>query len=219
MRTYAKMYNAGDRINETLNFSLPDGHDIHVVGKWHMDAPERSFFDVPTEMQVGFATIRVEFVRDILLKFGDRGLILVDKNREPGTILETEPVASNEDEAKRKGEANWKGYLRKVAQIYLDEGAQIRAAGGMPRAPHGFTKRALKLLNIADPTEEVFIKAGQQQTEVDALRQQLAELSAQLAALAAAQGPAAAGQVEKPPSRIDSGLRGEPEPAGKGSRK
>ncbi len=193
-----KLYNAGDRINEVLNFTLPDGHDIHVLGKWHMDAPEQSFFEVPEEMQVGMASVRVEFARDIVAKFGDRGVVLVDKNRDPQTIPPAEPIASSEQQAKEKGEAAWKAYLRKVAQAYLDEAAAIRAAGGAARAPQGFTKRALKLLNIMDPTEEVFVKAGQQQSEVDALKTELAELRALVAA-----------KESIPPSAVSSKLKTE----------
>ncbi len=170
-----RFFNAGDRISEAMLFTLPDGHDIHCQARWMLDAPAAEFFTVPTEMQIGSARVMVRFADDIERKFGHRGVIRIDKNLDAQQINEDQAVATNEAEARKKGEARWRDYLKKVVQTYLDEADQARSAGGAPRRPGGFTRRAMQLLGVSDPSERVF-EAAAPESKVAKLERELEEM-------------------------------------------
>lgn len=178
-----KLYNAGDRISETMAYSLPDGHDIHCTARWRLEAPAHSFFEVPQELRVGEARIAVNFLEVIMRddRLGRRGVIWVDANwKRPEDAEEAEkvPVAASDKEAVAKGERLWKAHLLAVAQAHIDQCNQIRAAGGVPLAAQGFTKRALREVGFVDPSEAVLIAAQASKAnegELAELKEQLAE--------------------------------------------
>lgn len=166
MRTYTevgqlhRLYNGGDRISEMLTYSLPDGHDIHCVARWSLEAPEKEFFTVPKYLVIGQAQIAMAFLETILRpdRFGGRGVVLLDANFEaPADPEEAEalPVAKTEKDAIAKAGRHWEGYYRRVAQQWIDECNQARANGGVPRSASGFVVRALKLAGIMDPGSTV----------------------------------------------------------------
>jgi hypothetical protein len=158
-----RFYNAGDRIEEVLMFSIPNGQDVHCIARWPLRAPKDDFFDVPTELE--FATtgesISVQFQRDITRKFGARGVIKIDPSYKPEKEEAEEPVtkypfARNEREAVLRGREIWLVYLRTVVEGHLADCEAARAAGGAPKSARGFTKKALQELNIQDPGEQYF---------------------------------------------------------------
>lgn len=157
-----RFYNAGNRIDETFAFSQPEGGDIHFIGRWPLRAPKEGWFEVPSELELQNTTIAVQFVRDIKQKFGPRGVVMLDPRWDPAKEdpegeLWKYPLAPNEELVIARAEKLWTLYLRKIVQGHLDDCQSAMAAGGAPRAATGFTKSALKLLNIQDPGEQYFL--------------------------------------------------------------
>lgn len=182
-----RLYNGGDRILETMIYTKPDGRDIHANGHFLVDAPAESFFEVPTELEDGVATVHVRFAQDLLRRHGHRGVILIDKNLDVDGIADSEPVAATEEQAKRKGRERWLEHCRNVVRKFEEEVAQARAQGGAPRRPSGFTKRALELLGIKDPTEALLLEAASSKSELAELKDIVRRQQEQLAQLVAAQ--------------------------------
>jgi hypothetical protein len=176
-----RLYNAGDRISECMHYSLPDGHDVHCVARYMVEAPEKDFFEIPTTILINDARIDVRFLETILRpdRFGGRGVIVVDANwKAPEDSAEAEllPVAASDKDAIAKGDRHWKSYVQKVAQQWIDQCQQVRATGGVPLAASGFVVRALKMCGIVDPAQAVVITAGENKTELEKLRQDVADL-------------------------------------------
>lgn len=216
MQTYTEteekhlLYNGGDRISEVLPYSLPDGHDIHCTARWAMEAPEREFFSVPKVIVIGGARISVPFIETILRtdRYGSRGVILVNANWIPGEDLEAAekmPVAKSREAAIDKAKRHWDGYVKKVAQQWIDETNEVRSRGGVPRAASGFVVRALKLCGLVDPATAVLLAATENKTsksELDELKdlvkqqgEQIAQLTGKPAGTRRGQG---SGKGEKP---------------------
>jgi len=171
-----RLYNAGDRISEVMHYSLPDGHDIHCTARYLVEAPEKEFFDVPTTIQIGDASISVQFLETILRpdRYGERGVILVNKAWEsPRDADEAErmPVAATDGDAIAKGNRHWKAYIQKVAQQWIDQCQQVRAAGGVPTAASGFVVRALRLCGVIDPAQAVVITAQENKSGLSKLEE------------------------------------------------
>jgi len=164
-----EFYNAGHRIVEMMRFSISassagfnaDGNDTHSVGFWPLDAPKEGFFSVPADIRSGNETMRVGFADDIKRRFGRMGVVLVDSKwdpaqEDPDKEASEYPVAPDRDSAVTRGEAIWQLHLRKIVEGHLADCQNAMAAGGAPRAASGFTKRAFKLLGVADPGEQYF---------------------------------------------------------------
>jgi hypothetical protein len=195
-----KFYNAGDRISEAITFSLPgtvNANSGNLLANWHMDAPAASFFQVPTEirLQQDLSRINVDFATTVLQRFADRGVIMIDEEWDAGDDEERAerfPFAVSDEAAKVKGEAKWIKYLQTIVKNHINACDRARAAGGFPLEAQGFTKRALKLLNMQDPAatafdsfkKQVAIAADApqqvQSAEATQLRAELAETQAML---------------------------------------
>lgn len=184
-----KLFNAGDRIQQTLRYSNPNGHDTHCICLYSLDAPAGKLFTVPEMIDVQGAVVHVHFVDDIIRDFGTRGVILIDaafdpplryaEDGQPTDEIDAEawaaiPVARTEEEAKTKGQAAWKVYIDVVVRAYLDQCEQIRAAGGVPIAASGWTKRALLLAGMVDPAEAMLIESKRQTSAIDKLQETIA---------------------------------------------
>jgi hypothetical protein len=164
-----KFYNAGVRIRESMRFSISsssagfnsDGNDTQSVGFWTLDAPKEDFFSVPAEIPSGQEILRVNFAADIQRRFGRQGVILIDPQwnpdkEDPDKDVSDYPVAPSEGLAVERGNVIWRLHLEKIVQQHLNDCQNAMAAGGAPRAAAGFTKKAFKLLGIADPGEQYF---------------------------------------------------------------
>lgn len=167
-----RFYNPGDRFSEPINYSLPGMGDIHCVARWLVEAEEKSFFQVPTELRLlqDGTRVNVDFPTTVMQRFKDRGVVMVDDEWEPGDDedrAERMPIARSEDEAKEKGERRWLKYLQDIVKNHINACDRARAAGGFPLEAQGFTKRALKLLNMKDPAAMAF-DSFQQKTASDA---------------------------------------------------
>ena len=184
-----KFYNAGDKISETLAYSLPDGHDVHCIARHLVEAPPAGFFQVPLDIEVGQATIRVEFYKDLMRRFGDRGMIMVDPTQDEESIAERDenavwaPVAATDKQAVAKGKLKWLEYLEGIVTRHVEQCESIRAAGGAPLAAKGMTKRAFVLLGKQDPSD-IYVRVAEAKTpgatknEIDELKAKIEQLTA-----------------------------------------
>lgn len=174
-----KFYNAGDRISEAITFSLPGqvtAHSGNLMAHWMLDAPAGSFFQVPTMIQLAQdgTRLNVDFPTTVLMRFGDRGIVMIDEGWDPGEDeerSEREPFAVDEAAAKKKGELKWWKYLRTIVQNHMNACDRARAAGGFPLEAQGFTKRAFKLMNMVDPAAMAFDSFQKQSVKADAPQQ------------------------------------------------
>ena len=204
-----KMFNAGDRITETLLFSNPDGHDIHVICRYGFDAPANNFVFVPEMIKVLNAEVHVQFVDDILKNFADRGVVLIDPTHEPPLVHEDVydektgetkrvatkqidqeaddaiPLARSDDEARAKSTRKWLKFCDTKVREHLEQCQQIRASGGVPLAASGFVKRALKIQKITDPAEAMIVEAQKQTSALESLQGTIAAQQKQIDALLA----------------------------------
>lgn len=158
-----RFYNAGKRINEVLRFSISESsggkggysaNDMQGVGYWAIDAPEKSWVFVPAEIQSGTETVRVNFKQDVITKFGQHGVVLLDErhkaeNEDPEKPLQ--PIAATEEAVIARAEEIWKLYTLTVIERHLSDCDQALAAGGRPRKAVGFTKFCFKLHGKIDP--------------------------------------------------------------------
>lgn len=177
-----RFYNAGEKWSFSLAYSIPStpdtADDVHCVAHYEVVCPAEGWFEVPDELNVGGALIQVRFAQYLTQNFGDRGIVMLDRNRSAEEIGATEAVGASEAGAIEKAKELWLAYLNGVATQHLDWCSRVRAAGNSPPAATGFTKRALKRLGIADPAdvllEQLRVKqpeASGGAAEVDELRE------------------------------------------------
>lgn len=188
-----EVYNAGDTIEETIKFSLSRDSNDHATGNYPFRLESREFTAVPTELTLGDgeATLRVEFPFDIQRKFGARGVVLLIDAKEKkrrfgaGDIPETQAFAVGREEAVERGKQLWYGYTLKIAEDHVNEAMQSRAVGGLLRKAQGFTARCLKLHNIVDPADEMYLRMtqGAGGAQLDKLQGDVAQLTTALNAV------------------------------------
>jgi hypothetical protein len=150
-----RFYNPGDRISEPILYSV-EGADIHTVARFTLDIEERGFANVPTEIKMldTGQRIPVNFPTTVCDRFKDRGLVLIDEEHVATEDEEEEdkvPIAVDEDAAKDKGDRIWRKYLFGIVRRHTTLCNEIRRNNGVPEEASGFTRRALKLLNMKDP--------------------------------------------------------------------
>lgn len=160
-----KFYNAGKRISELFRFSTTDSSAGQAekgdgTSFWALEAPEKGWFFVPTEISAGTETIRVNFAEDIKRKFGHMGVVLLDPryNRaeeDPDKELQGYAIAASEAGVIERAEEIWKLYLRSVVDNHMADCDQALSAGGRPRKASGFTRYALKVLAVDDPGQQL----------------------------------------------------------------
>lgn len=158
----ARFYNAGDKIDEMFPFSLPDGADIHVIGRWSFLAPKESWVTVPSEVTVGANTIHVDFGPDVKRRFGKRGVVLLDPRHDPATEdpdkpLEQYALAPTEELVIERAEKLWSNYIEEMCRAHFEDVQNAMSSGGAPRRARGYTVHALKLKGYRDPAEDYFL--------------------------------------------------------------
>jgi hypothetical protein len=174
-----RFYNAGDRIQTTIRYSDPGGHDIHCIANYLLDAPRENFFDVPEETEIAGAIIRLSFERDIMRDYGARGVIMVDANYKPEGDEEQDdrfPIAQNEQLAEEKGKRKWLLFVKERVKEFMEQCEMIRSVAGVPRPAAGVTLRYLKIMGMVDPSEAMLREAQKQTSLVETLTQRLDRL-------------------------------------------
>jgi hypothetical protein len=193
----ARFFNPGFAWNDTLKYDNPVGdiREMNNISYYRIDAPARGFFNVKDTMTMTLPTgeeydVPLRFKELVRSTYAERGVVLVTPNRECG---EDENIAPTDEEAKKKGNAIWKEYMKAKANEWNQIVYEVKAAGQLPRAATGLFKRVLEELAMPDPADIAtgFAQAKEgQQSNLD-LQQQIAALTAtvnQLIGAKSAQG-------------------------------
>lgn len=155
----ARFYNAGTAIDEKLQYTHPtkDPREGNTLSYHFLKAEEKDFFEVPDTLFIdspeGEIQVPVNFTKRVKLLYQTRGVILIDAKRKD--IPDDDNAAPSEKEAKIKGDAMWREYLKTIAQEHYTAVAETKSFGGVPRAAKGLTKYALNMLNMEDPADQV----------------------------------------------------------------
>lgn len=170
----ARFYNAGFAWNDTLKYDNPVGdiREMNNVSYYRIDAPAKGFFNVKDTMAMTLPTgeeydVPLRFKELVRTQYAERGVVLVSPGRE---CAEGENIAPSDDEAKKKGNAIWKEYLKSKANEWHQIVYEVKAAGQLPRAATGLFKRVLEELGMEDPADTAsgFAKAKEgQQSNLD----------------------------------------------------
>lgn len=180
-----QLYNAGDKIESSVHFSLSSEASDHSVGLWPFTLASKAFTSIPSELDLANGTtLRVEFAQDILRKHGHQGVVLIISEAEAekrwggAGIPENQAFATSGVAAEIRGEQMWKVYTRTIAENHIAEALESRGKGGILRKAQGFTARCLALHALMDPADELFarLSAGNA-VDTDA---KIAELNAKL---------------------------------------
>jgi hypothetical protein len=120
------------------------------------------------------------FDRTICDKYGHLGVVLIDPKK--NAMAWGRPIAKTDKEAKVLGDDINARYLRQIVQDYINQYEENKAQGRTSLPAQQYTKRALKALGIADPALQVqnFVERAAQKDEVAELKEQMAQLMAQL---------------------------------------
>jgi hypothetical protein len=178
-----KFYNPGSRLYEKMNFDHPtnDIKKVNLIAYYQIDAPEKSFFEVPTEVEVetesGPINVSVKFADRLQRDYKEYGLVRVDPGyKKP--IGEDENIARNEKDAKERGDRLWRDYLVLKAREHIQNVDQCNASGVVPMRAKGVYAHALKTLGMEDPADKVgsAVNRTQDSDRVQALEAQIAEL-------------------------------------------
>jgi hypothetical protein len=205
-----RFFNAGDRIQTTLRYSDPGGHDIHCIANWMLDAPQEGFFEVPEEAEIAGAIVRFSFDRDIMRDFGARGVVMIDANYTPQPEQEQDdifPIAVTEALAREKGARKWKNYVKDRVKEFMDQCEMIRSVAGVPRPATGVMLRYLKIMGMVDPSEAMLRESLKQTSLIETLTERLDRLEAENRGLKAQnaattpQEPALVGNEAQTPKR------------------
>jgi hypothetical protein len=185
----AKFYNPGQKIYDRLQYTHPtkDPKEGNTLSYYLMDAPEGEFFEVPDTVVIdspeGELQVPVNFGKRVKALYQNRGVIQIMTNGKE--IAEDDNAAASEKEAKVKGNAMWREYLRTIAREHYTSVEETKSFGGVPRGATGLTKYALNTLNLEDPADRIDTitraKEGQvsnveMQSKIDALTAQVNQL-------------------------------------------
>jgi len=182
-----RFYNPGPRIAEPMRFDHPtnDPKEMNLVSFWHIEAPEKAFFDVPTEVTVetpdGEHTVPVKFADRVQELYRRYGIVRINpKPRNP--IEEEDNVALTEKDAKEKGERLWRDCMIDLVRAHTLQCAEIRSHNNIPMRARGTTAYAFKTLGIEDPANDVVdvLSRKQDVSEVADLKRQVEELKSMM---------------------------------------
>lgn len=173
-----RFYNAGKKIDEQWPFSISptsagfnpeDGQGAHSIGKFNFVAPKEGWTFVPTEIQSGNETLRVNFADDLKRKYGPRGVVMLDPRwdpakEDPDKDLGSYPMAPTEELVIERAQTLWGLFLDRICSNHFEDVQNAMAQGSRPRAASGFTIHALKLRGFRDPAAEFLqgLKEGRQ---------------------------------------------------------
>lgn len=190
----AVFYNPGFKFSERKQYDNPfvDVKELNAISYLTLEAPEKDFFEVPD-----FATIKdvsgeeqqvpLKLAKLVKEWYAERGVVLVSPNQKE--IHPEDNVARTKEEAKAKGNATWKKFLRNKANEYFARVSETKAAGQLPVPAQGLFKAVLDELGMKDPadTVEQIIQTQQNTVDTTELQRQVAALTAQLNQLVGAQ--------------------------------
>lgn len=177
-----KFYNPGSKIFEKLAFDHPtnDIKQMNLISYFQIDAGEKSFFEVPTEVNVntesGEQAVSVRFAYRIQKDYKDLGVVRI--NPKAKDINEDDNVALDEKGAKEKGDRLWRECMQNLVREHVKACAETRNNGLTPSRAKGTVAHAFKILGIEDPANDVadVLNRAQDNDRVAKLERELAEL-------------------------------------------
>jgi hypothetical protein len=181
-----RFYNPGTKIDEKIQYTHPtkDPKEGSTLSYFPFLVQEKDFVDVPDTLMLdtpeGEVTVAVNFSKRIKQDYQNRGVILVDARLK--NIIEDDNAAVDDKEARRKGDAMWRDYLKSICQDHYTRVQEIKSFGGVPRAAVGLTKYALNVMNMEDPGDQVdtITRAKEGQASNLETQQQIAQLLARI---------------------------------------
>ena len=168
-------YNAGTKIQETLQFDYP-GRDPRVeslVAHWSLIVEPESFFEVPSMIAPEGRPVWTMWDQEIMKRHGGKRVVQVVQGYvDNGDDL---PYAANREDAVHKGRTVWQAYLVGLVQTHKDHVGEMRVRGLTALPAQGLTKFAIKRLGLEDPALDVqtAIEKRENTAEMDALKSQL----------------------------------------------
>lgn len=182
-----RCYNPGPRIEDSFYFTIiPPDKDLNNVSWWKMEAPKDCFFEVPRDIEVMSRTYTVPLKTDVLRRYEQRGVMVIDGK----------PESVEEGEGVKAAKAKFKAYCEEVAQKHIDQCQQCRMNNMPPVPATGFTRTALIEAGYFDPADAYAqalkgvsndtYTAKQAKETQDSMISQISELQNQLAQLTVA---------------------------------
>lgn len=179
-----KFYNPGSKIFEKLAFDHPtnDIKKMNTISYFQIDAGEKAFFEVPTEVAVeaesGEQFVAVRFAERIQKDYKNFGVVRI--NPKAKDIHEDDNVALNEKDAKEKGERLWKECMMQLVREHKKAVQETRSNNLTPSRARGTVAHAFKTLGIEDPANDIedVLARKQDTSEMETLKKQIADLTA-----------------------------------------
>lgn len=185
-------YNPGKAVRENLAYDHPfrlQGDPRSYQPAYHLlDMPEKGFFVVPKSVvvnggeQYGEQEIIIpKLFERIMQLYRAVGVVRIDPNpRTPDPN-----VSATKEDARKLGDSLYREFLRGKCSEWMQVVAQVKQAGGIPRAAQGLFKLALQECGYSDPADTVGVIEHERasassnsklQEELDALKATLNQL-------------------------------------------
>jgi len=176
-----RFYNGGDPKDERMQYTAIE-YDVKAengVRYFVLAAPRKGFFYVPREIRTDEGAAQLlGLPTEVMEKYGERGFVMIDRNLSDEKVSGKPFLANSDELAKEKGDKLWREYcLKKIREF--EDNDQERIARGMAKArPSGFIVHMYREVGIVPPAAEDEKKAIEGQNTIEALRQQVATLTA-----------------------------------------
>lgn len=184
-----RFYNPGAKFKEMLRFDNPTNEikSQNLVSYWPIEADEESFFEIPTELTFRVqggeeVSVPVQFWKQIKQAYAAHGVVLVDEDvKSPAP---EDNVAPTDEAAIKKAKVLYRASLIELVREHQENCAKVRAAGMIPRPATNVVARALKILGIEDPANDLntVLQRRQDNDELAALKAQLARVEKMIGA-------------------------------------
>lgn len=185
----SRLYNAGPHIEETLLYSI-EGHGqsgtLGCVARYLVEAPEKGFFHIPEMFEVrndvgGTMPLYPGFTETLLRedRWGGRGVVLIDPTFKEDDPEDKVPIAADEKGAVAKANRILERWEKALIQAFKNQCDEARSKGNVPVGAKGYTKRVLEKYGVKDPSEVQLMKTSETQNEIEALKKQMADQTAE----------------------------------------
>lgn len=204
---------------ERFTYTKPDTNWKEENGTAYLaiDAKPETFFTVPFEVETGEGTWRISVHKEITGRFGPKGIVRVDPNIADELLANPDDprfmfMAADDESARVKGKALWRGYLRSVIDEFEKENERrVTERGLTPLRPANWISHAYSELGLEIPGDERFIKAGLKKDDVSELQATVKHQQAQIERLLKLHTPAPVAVVAADASEQEPQSTAEPE--------
>lgn len=190
-----RFYNPGTAIENRIPFDNPTkGENGEVFPSYYpFSAPEHTFFEVSSEMEVpapggDTITVALDIYKRVAADYARYGIVLIDPKlkelKDGGNLVRTDA------EGKALGDEIWKEHMYGLVREHQQKCLEARQAGMVPRRAIGPVAYALRTLGIEDPAGDVadVVQKKEDMGEVAELKKLVASLQKSMLDLATAKG-------------------------------